>query len=481
MEIHASSSPLADLACDVLIVGISSEVDADLADLDAAFSGQLLPWTRARSFKGKEGSSLILPGLGHVAATTVVLVGLADRSDRAMRVAAGAAGRAVRSQGGRQVAFHIPGCSLERGAAILEWLVAGNYVYDVYKPEDERTAPVESLTWLGELPAGAVDRAAKLSRWRAYCRDLINAPPADLYPATLAERAQSLAELADVRIEVWAEDRLAEEDCVGILAVGQGSPRSPRLIRASYRPEGARQHIALVGKGVTFDAGGLSLKPTSGMQTMRCDMGGAATVLAATAAAADLRIPVAIDCFVGAAENMNDGNSYKLGDILRYRNGVTVEIHNTDAEGRLVMADCLIRACEVEGVSHVIDAATLTGAATIAVGPDYAGLFTADDALAEELLAAARGEVEGLWRLPLYPPYTKLLKGEWAQIKNVGIRQGGASTAAAFLEHFVTDEVRWAHLDIAASSFHDKSNSHYAAGATGEMVRTLVRWLESLD
>ncbi len=203
-------------------------------------------------------------------------------------------------------------------------------------------------------------------------------------------------------------------------------------------------------------------------------------MLGATRAVAALGMPVNVTTFIGAVENMVDGNSYKLGDILRYRNGVTVEIHNTDAEGRLVLADCLINACATEGVAHVVDAATLTGACVVAVGDDFTGLFTSDDALASSLQDAADTEDEGLWRLPLHAPYKELLKGEWGQIKNVGGRTAGATTAALFLQHFVTDETSWAHLDVAGSAFHDKANSRYTAGATGEMVRTLTTWIGTL-
>ena len=265
----------------------------------------------------------------------------------------------------------------------------------------------------------------------------------------------------------------------GSLAVGQGSKRPPVMIRVSYRPPGARDHIAFVGKGVTFDAGGLSIKPSASMQTMRCDMGGSAVVLAATGAAAELGVPVAIDTFVGAAENMVGGDSYKLGDILRYRNGVNVEIHNTDAEGRLVMADCLIRASEVEGVTAIIDAATLTGACIVAVGDEFTGLFTGHDELAAELHQAADSADEGLWRLPLHDRYDDQLSAEWGTIKNLGGKYAGATTAALFLRHFVRKDVAWAHLDVAGPSFLDKASPRYVAGATGEMVRTLTTWLAS--
>jgi leucyl aminopeptidase len=213
------------------------------------------------------------------------------------------------------------------------------------------------------------------------------------------------------------------------------------------------------------------------MQTMRCDMGGAATALGTLATAAELKVPIAIDAIVGLVENMNSGSAYKLGDILAYKNGVTVEIHNTDAEGRLVLADCLIRASEIDGATDVLDLATLTGAVVVAIGPDFTGIFTADDALSAELATAAAQAGEGLWRLPLHDGYKPMLKGDWGQIKNItGKPDAGASTAALFLQHFVKDK-RWAHLDIAGSAFADRTSGPYFAGGTGQMTRTLLNWL----
>jgi leucyl aminopeptidase len=268
---------------------------------------------------------------------------------------------------------------------------------------------------------------------------------------------------------------------VGIIAVGQGSTKPGCLIHLRYTPPNAKDHIALVGKGVTFDAGGLSLKPSNSMQTMRCDMGGAACALGAFGAIAATGVPITVDAFVPSVENMCAANSYKLGDILKYRNGVSVEIHNTDAEGRLILADALTLACEVEGVSRVVDLATLTGAVVVAIGSDFTGLFTHDDDLAEEILGGAASSSELVWRMPLHTPYNRMLKGTWGQIKNVGAREAGSITAALFLEHFVTDDVRWAHLDVAGTAFIDSPVPPYIAGATGQMVRGLTNWAESIS
>ena len=471
MNISTTTANPLTVTADLLVLGVGD----DLAGLDGhglPTDLDLAAWARTMGFTGSAGAALTLPGRG-TAAHAVALVGTGDGSAAAMAKAAARAGRAARDLGARRVAVSLA----SDAASTIEHLAAGNYAYDRYKKEGDRKPAIDALTWIGEatIPAATAIRA----RWQAAARDIVNAPPADLYPGSLADWATAeLGALAHTTVEVWDEHRLAAEGCVGTLAVGQGSTRPPRMIHVAYRPPGARGHVALVGKGITFDSGGLSLKPSAGMQTMRCDMGGAATMLAAAGAAAEQGLPLAIDVFVAAAENMVDGGSYKLGDILTYANGVTVEIHNTDAEGRLVLADALIHACRVPGVTHLVDAATLTGACVVAVGNDFTGLFTASDELAAELHAAANEAGEGVWRLPLHADYKSLLKADWAQIKNVGGPSAGATTAALFLQYFVSGPA-WAHLDIAGSSFHDKGGNRYAAGATGEPVRTLVSWLEA--
>jgi leucyl aminopeptidase len=462
---------------DAIAVGAGS-LD-DLSAYDAAFGGRLRPVLEDRKFKGAAGSVEVLPTFGNLPAKHLVVFGIGDRGATALLDAFGAVGSAARNLGVAHLAIDVPEAPTAR---FVEAIAAGNYRYDVYKKESARKAAVERISWIGDFPntEALVDRATVRARAQSWARDLVNGPPAEVFPASLADAAMTLGALPHVTVEVWDVDRCRREGLVGIVAVGQGSANPPCLIHVTYRPPAAKQHVALVGKGVTFDSGGLSLKPSASMQTMRCDMAGAATTLAATKIAAELGLPIALDTFVGAVENMNDGNSYKLGDVLRYRNGVTAEIHNTDAEGRLVLADCLILASEVPGVTSIVDAATLTGAIVVALGPDYTGLFTADDSLATELLAASAAEAEGMWRMPLHRPYDKKIEATWGQIKNVGGPDGGSITAALFLRNFVADGKRWAHLDIAGSAFSEAANRHYAPGASGEMVRSLATWLENL-
>ncbi len=476
MDVVASSSPLHEIAADLLAVGATDSL-AELAALDAHLGGGLLPALKQRSFTGKAGSAVLIPTLGRCKARDLLIVGLGDRSAESLWRAAGKAGRQARESGAASLALAFGGAEV---SALADAVTAGNYSYDKYKPEGDRTAPLATLQIAGANgDLSAASRAADIkSRWIAVTRDLVNGPAAEVYPETLADAAKKLSKIPGVTVEIMELRALEKANYVGIIAVGQGSPREPRVAHIRYRPKNANGHVALVGKGVTFDSGGLSLKPSGSMQTMRCDMAGAATVIGTVAAAAELGLPIAIDGIIGCVENMNSGGSFKLGDVLTYRNGVSVEIHNTDAEGRLVLADCLIDACKEPGVTDVIDLATLTGAVVVAIGPDFTGMFTSDDALAGELDGAAKANHEGLWRLPLHEPYKQWLKGDWGQLKNIsGKPDAGSVTAALFLSYFV-EKVRWAHLDIAGSAFFDKGNGLYAAGGTGQMVRTLLTWLE---
>jgi leucyl aminopeptidase len=476
------------LPADVLVVGVAPSgldappADGPLAALDASFDGKLLATLRANRFKAAEGSAFSVPTFGRIPAAHLVLVGIGDGGWPALRLAAGKAGRELRALRAQNVVLSIPGLGSEHLARFIEAASAGNYLFQAYKSEEDRSPAVSDWQVAGTAVGGGAERSARVrAKWQSWARDLVNAPAADLYPESLAAKARELGAHPGVTVDVWDFERCRAAGLVGIVAVGQGSTRPGCLIRVTYRPSGAKDHVALVGKGVTFDSGGLSLKPTDGMLTMRCDMGGAATMLAATGIAAELGLPVAIDTFVPAVENMMSGNSYKLGDILRYGNGVSVEIHNTDAEGRLILADALIEASRVEGVRTIVDAATLTGACVVALGDDFSGLLTDDDGLASELLDAASATGEGVWRLPLHAPYKDLLKSDFAQIKNVGGRAAGAVTAALFLSYFVGTKERkprWAHLDIAGPAFHEKPSARYSAGGTGEMVRTLATWLD---
>lgn len=319
----------------------------------------------------------------------------------------------------------------------------------------------------GEIVGNAVNLA----------RDLTNTPPAEKTPRHLADRVAVVAGDAGLVVDIWDESRIRDERFGGLLGVAAGSDEPPRFIILDYRRGGDSPTFALVGKGVTFDSGGLSLKPSASMEDMKSDMTGAAVVVATMQAIARMGIPVNITGYLAVTENMTGGKAMKLGDVLTMRNGKTVEVLNTDAEGRLILADALSYA--VEHKPHrVLDLATLTGACMVALGPRVAGLFSNDDAFRQDVLAACRQTGERAWGLPLDDDYKELLKSQVADLKNVGGKWGGAITAAKFLEQFVGGTA-WAHLDIAGPSWSDSENAVRDFGGTGCFVRTLVAYLEA--
>ncbi|MCB9793769.1 MAG: leucyl aminopeptidase [Alphaproteobacteria bacterium] len=464
---------------DLLVLGVSASAPHALP---AGVFDAAVDLLQDEGFEGRAGSTFALRPLGAVDARWVLIVGTGGGSAPELRLAAGAAGSFARDKGLGKATLSLGALDAAGAAAVAEGLAEGNYRYDTHIPEGARKAPLQSVSIVAddsEALRSGLDRGQALARARRLSRDLVNATPAELYPETLAEAALRLADDL-VTVEVWDFDRIREAGMVGITAVGQGSDREPRYIHLTYTPAVEPvAEVALVGKGVTFDAGGYSLKTSAGMLTMKCDMGGAAAVLGAVAGARALGLPVKVHGIIGAVENLVSGNAFKLGDILRYRNGVTVEIHNTDAEGRLVLADCLIEACKL-GADHVVDLATLTGAAVVALGPHYSALYSDDESLAGALLSGASESGEGFWRMPLEPLYKEMLKGDYSQIKNVGGRPAGSITAALFLSHFVAEGQSWAHLDIAGPAFLDQAERHLAKGGTGAGAAALVYWMQSL-
>lgn len=465
-------------AADVALLAVSVRKDAVAESLQAALGdagASLLPAAQAHDFKGAVGTSAVFPALGAVTATWVALVGVGDEQGAAatdaIRRAAGAAGQAARKHGLTTVGLAFGPLSGADADAVVEGFTVGNYKFDKYKAEADRKAAASTVFVTGE--AGSATAHA-VSAGQAWARDLVNEPAAAIYPQSLAGQAETLREFG-LEVTVWDEKKLVEEGMGGITAVGQGSAQPPRFIHVAWKPENPTRKVALVGKGVTFDAGGLSIKPTSGMLTMKCDMGGSACVLGVMRAIAELKPNVEVHGLIGAAENMLGGNAFKLGDVVTMRNGKTVEIHNTDAEGRLCLADCLSYGSEL-GVDQMVDIATLTGAAVVALGEHYTALMTRNDGFADALLRHAAEAGEGLWRLPLPAFYKDKLNSEIATVKNVGGRSAGSITAGLFLNEFVTD-TEWAHLDIAGPAFLDKGRRQFAHGGTGAMVPTLTRWV----
>lgn len=452
---------------------------AGIAAADAATGGTLARLAAAGELAGRRYECVPVLAPTGLRAGQVLVVGLGRREEVDAGVVYRAAAAAARQLAGRprsRVAF------LADPAWSTPWLeqaVAGAAVgmvgQDLYRAEPKRTRFGTTL-WIGADP-GAVARGTTLADGVNLARRLVNASPDHLYPESFAEEAAAIAGRTGLEIEIWDEDRLRRERCEAILAVARGSIRPPRLVLLRYRgrPRASGDHpdLALVGKGVTFDSGGLSLKPSEAMMGMKMDMAGGASVLGAIATIAALKLPIDVAAGIGLVENMTGPAAYKLGDVITARSGTTIEIHNTDAEGRVVLADVLD---VVRGLApaRLIDLATLTGACLVALGHDTAGLFTNDQPCCDALAAAARSVGEPVWQLPMFADFDEQIKSDVADIKNVGEgRWGGAITAAKFLERFVGD-TPWTHVDIAGPAFAEKPRPWTDGGGTGFLVRSLV-------
>lgn len=471
--------------CDVVIVGLCDDapLTTTAAALDRSLGGVITALIEQGKISTDLGDSMLIPGPGASGdgATLVLLMGLGakDKLDRdaAFRQTS-AAMRLLVSKPHAKVVISLTEAfqAADHDAIVAASLFAleGQSIYRTKSPIN-----VPETICVAGASSAAIDRGIILGSSINVARRLVNEPASVLYPASFADRALAIAKEVGLACEVWDEKRLAEENCRAILAVGSGSDQPPRLVilRHDGGPAGEAP-IAIVGKGVTFDSGGLSIKPSDGMVDMKCDMGGAATVVGTMRAIAKLGVKKNVIGFCGLAENMVSGSSYKLGDVIQTRSGKTIEILNTDAEGRVVLSDTLDVAIEHKP-SSMVDLATLTGACMVALGTDVAGLMTNDQPTCDAVAAAADQEGEPVWQLPMFKMFDEKIKSKVADIKNIGEgRWGGAITAAKFLENFVGD-VPWVHIDIAGPAFADSPKPHRDAGATGVMVRTLVRWIES--
>jgi leucyl aminopeptidase len=424
--------------------------------------------------KGEPGELITVPGDARV-----FLLGTGDGGLAALRKAGAAVARRAKSQ--VDLTLDLRGLSLTDVGlvALAEGLLLASYGFDV-KDADPR--PLQAVTLVVKAPdtlRAALDRALVVIGATAAARDLVNTPPAVKSPAWLATQATKLLKGLEVRVR--EEKELRDEGWGGVLAVGMGSSRPPRVVEATYR--GGGRHVALIGKGITFDTGGISIKPNAGMLTMKSDMGGAAAVLATLRAVADLKLPITVTAVACIAENMPSGAAQRPSDVIEQYGGRTVEVLNTDAEGRLVLADGLAYADHVLKPDVVIDIATLTGAMPVALGNKTAGLFTNDDRLAAQLETAAGGAGEPLWRMPLVEDYRQALDSGTADLRNIGDPrlklQGGSITASLFLQAFAGDRP-WAHLDIAGPGWSGSDDNEITKGGTGYGVRLLVSWLEAL-
>lgn len=367
--------------------------------------------------------------------------------------------------------------------AFLEGLNLSSYQYDYYREKkSSEYSGISTLLLLTDkkIPSKLIENVRKLTESVFLSRDLINMPPNDCPPRYLVEKAKEIAKNNKLAIEIFDRKKLQKINAGALLAVSQGSDEPPFLVKLTYSPiRKSSQKIALVGKGITFDSGGLSIKTASGMEDMKDDMSGAAAVLGAMNAIAQIKPNVEVTAYIPTCENMINGKAVRPGDVVKSLSGKTIEILNTDAEGRLILADALALA-ENDGADIIVDVATLTGAIMVALGTRYAGLFTEDSEIAEKVKLAGEKSGEHFWHMPLAPEYKDLLKSRIADIKNTGGRFGGAITAALFLKAFVK-KARWAHLDIAGVSFEDGDRDHIKRGGVGFGVATLTRFVQSFE
>lgn len=441
----------------------------------------------ALGFDAKPGQTLVVPSTAG-SPTLLVAVGMGEPGKvtaATIRTAGAALARAVQKQTAVATALaDVPSVAPELAAqALVEGMALASYRFVELK-KDKSVPALASLVLLSDTAkakkfAAGADRGLAVAGAVCLARDLGNRPPAHLTAPGFAALAEELGRAAGLEVEVWDEHRLAAERCAGLLAVNAGSANPARLVKLTYAPRNPTATLALVGKGITFDSGGLSLKPSDAMIRMKMDMMGAGAVFAAMTALKAVKPRVKVVAWLCLTDNMPSGTALKVSDVITYRDGTTVEVHNTDAEGRLVLADALILAAE-EKVDAIIDAATLTGACMAALGLKYAGLMGNHDGLVAQVQAAAKRADEKVWHMPLPEEYRKLLDSEVADMKNIGGPYAGMLTAGLFLQEFVGG-LPWAHLDIAGKEAVDADDGWNVRGATGFGVRTFLELVESFE
>jgi leucyl aminopeptidase len=481
---------------DVLALPLSEEGTATFSNgarvLDERLEGRLRTLVEDGEARGELGRTLVLHTDGRLRARRLATTGIgrmADVDADAMRTAAAAVAQASCNVGGT-VAWlldeQLPLSAEEQARAVVEGIVLGSYAPDRWKTDPRERRSFQRIVLCAEAEPGLTEvarRSARVAGWVNLARDLANSPPNELTPEGLATRATEL-DVPRLRAEVLDPAQIDELGMGALGAVGRASTNGPRLIVLRYEPEGAARTnltLGLVGKAITFDAGGISLKPALKMQDMKGDMAGGAGVIAGTAAVADLGLPVRVVAVVAAAENLVSGDSFRPGDILRAANGKTIEITNTDAEGRLVLADALWYARR-EGATHVLDLATLTGAMEFALGDLYAGVFANDDEWREQVFAAGKRSGDHVWPFPLHRRYRRYVDSAYADMMNSSdLRQASPALAAEFLHEFAGDGP-WAHVDMAGPGFLERSRGDYLSqpGGTGYGVRLIVELAQSL-
>jgi len=476
-------SEILEQPSDILVAGLTEEgsLPSTLAAVNGMTDGWLEQLVEDEEIRGKRGEMTLLASPRDIGPRMILIVGLGT-GDGNRNLAFESASSAIRRLADRQretVIISLGECFPEEAHdALVTGALSGCEQQAIYQSDPGLFVPKRIL--FSAVSEDSVQRGRAVGEAVNQTRRLVNEPPAVVYPESFVEKAKAIFKGTGVSVEIWDEQKLLAEGCRAMLAVGAGSSKAPRLLILQYEGGGGESPLAIVGKGVTFDSGGLSLKPSDGMVDMKCDMAGAATVVGVMHGIAKLGIKQNVIGYCGLAENMVSGDSYKLGDVIETRSGKTIEILNTDAEGRVVLADTLDVAIQHEPRA-LVDLATLTGACMVALGTEVAGLMTNHQDLCNEVQSAAGVEGEPVWQLPMFDLYNEKVKSKVADIKNVGEgRWGGAITAAKFLENFVSD-VPWVHIDIAGPAFADGVKPARDAGATGVMVRSLIRWIETSE
>src|SRR5881628_3742167 len=490
MQITLETKPFATIETEALVSYVFEETDpvqGRIAELDQAAAGLLRKLAKSGELTGKMLEFTLIHAPAGLKAARLFLIGAGKReqwNSAVLRKLAGAALRYLKARSVKNFALLVrEGNATEESAqAIAEGALAANFETDKYKTDKKNDKNIDTVLVAGFSDAERAAGEKSLSRGRIiadsqnFARDLINEPSNKLTPSILAQKAEAMAKAAGLSVEILDERKIADLKMGALLSVAQGSIEPPRMIVITYNPPSAKPGapvIGLVGKAVTFDTGGISIKPADGMEKMKYDMAGGATMIGVMRALAALKPNVKVICVVPSTENMPGGHAQKPGDIQTAMSGKTIEVLNTDAEGRLILADGVHYAKQL-GATHLIDAATLTGAVVVALAGINAGVFGSDQAFTDKLLASSKTAGEKMWQMPIDDDYREFIKGSFADIQNISSgKGGGAITGAMFIKEFTGDSP-WIHLDIAGTAWNDDAKPWLAKGPTGVALRTLV-------
>ena len=490
MNIIRTDKNILKLKTNTLVIGVfrNEKYSGSLRSVNSRLGGTLKSLSKEQGFEGEVGKSLVINAtFGKVGADKILLVGLGVKSEftRATIKNAAVLTASVLFGSSENIAFSAEFTLIEGGiSSLVEGLMEGSYEFNKYKTEVKtkkgfKTVQIVSSKIKESRLKDEVRYGNAVSSSVKIARDLVNGPPVYVTPARLAEVAEEIAREGDLGCEIFDGDEIKRRGMGGIEAVSRGSEVPPRFIHLTYEPpKRAKKTVAIVGKGITFDSGGLCLKPADSMRTMKMDMAGSAVVLGVMKALPEIMPGVRVHGLISASENMTGANAYKPDDVIEAYNGKTIEVINTDAEGRIVLSDALSYAVEL-GVDEIVDLATLTGACMVGLGSFTAGVMSNNQRLTQRILKASERAGEKMWQLPMDDELRQELKSSVADIKNAGSRLGGAITAAMFLEHFVAD-TPWAHIDIAGPAYSEKGSPLRKVGATGFGIGTIIEYIAAL-